>query len=116
MHSPAAIHRSAAQRDPRRRATQAVRTRDCSRRGRPVSVATGAIASAHSLNALRFLALGAVLVCIGGVGDFAYHLLPFTLAASLEPVVGVAAVRAHLLTLAGMLLMLAALIGRGLRR
>jgi hypothetical protein len=49
------------------------------------------------------------------MGDIAYHLLPFTLAARLEPVVGVEAVRAHLLTLAGMLLMVATLIGRGLR-
>jgi hypothetical protein len=115
MHSPAAIHRPAAPRGPRRRAVQAVRTRDCSRRGRALSVATSGIASPHSVNALRFLGLGAVLVCVGGVGDIAYHLLPFTLAASLEPVVGVEGVRAHLVTLAGMLLMMATLIGRGLR-
>jgi hypothetical protein len=115
MHSPAAIHRPAPPRGPRHRATQAVRTRDCSRRGGTVPVATSAIASPRSLNTLRFLGLGAVLVCVGGVGDIAYHLLPFALAASLEPVVGVEAIRAHLVTLAGMLLMVAALIGRGLR-
>jgi hypothetical protein len=68
------------------------------------------------LNALRFLALGAMLVCVGGAGDVAYHLLPFTLATSLQPIVGVEAIRAHLLTLAGMLWVLATLIGRGLRR
>jgi len=79
-----------------------------------------AVAVAHSvtsplrLSALRLLVLGSVLVCLGGLGDIAYHLAPT--AQSLEPFVGAEGIRAHILTLAGMLLALAGVVGRGLSR
>ena len=79
-----------------------------------------AVAVAHSvtspfrLNALRLLVLGSVLVCLGGFGDIAYHVAPT--AQSLEPFVGAEGIRAHILTLAGMLVALAGVLCRGLRR
>ena len=79
-----------------------------------------AVAVAHSvtsplrLNALRLLVLGSVLVCLGGIGDIAYHVAPT--AQFLEPFVGAEGIRAHILTLAGMLVALAGVLGRGLRR
>jgi hypothetical protein len=65
-------------------------------------------------NALRLLVLGSVLVCLGGLGDIAYHVAPG--AQSLEPFVGAEGIRAHILTLAGMLVALAGVLGRGLAR
>jgi hypothetical protein len=65
-------------------------------------------------NALRLFVLGSVLVCLGGLGDIAYHV--GTTAQSLEPLVGAEGIRAHILTLAGMLVALAGVMGRGLRR
>ena len=79
-----------------------------------------AVAVAHSvtsplrLNALRLLVLGSVLVCLGGIGDIAYHVAPN--AHFLEPFVGAEGIRAHILTLAGMLVALAGVLGRGLGR
>jgi len=79
-----------------------------------------AVAVAHSitsplrLNAWRLLVLGGVLVCLGGMGDIAYHVAPA--AQSLEPLVGAEGIRAHILTLAGMVVALAGVMGRGLRR
>ena len=65
-------------------------------------------------NALRLLVLGSVLVCLGGLGDIAYHVAPST--QSLEPWLGAQGIRAHILTLAGMLAALAGVFGRGLSR
>jgi hypothetical protein len=79
-----------------------------------------AVAVARSLtsplrdNSLRFLVLGGVLVCLRGMADIAYHLAPT--AQSLEPLVGAEGIRAHILTLAGMVVALAGVMGRGLRR
>jgi hypothetical protein len=66
------------------------------------------------LYAMWLFVLGSVLVCLGGLGDIAYHTLPA--AQSLEPLVGAAGIRAHILTLAGMLVALAGVLGRGLSR
>ena len=79
-----------------------------------------AVAVPHSvmsplrLRALRVLVLGSVLVCLGGFGDIAYHVAPT--AQFLEPLVGAEGIRAHILTLAGMLVALAGVVGRGLSR
>jgi hypothetical protein len=80
-----------------------------------VSIVTG-VTSALRLNASRLLLLGSVLVCLGGLGDIAYHGLPVAVAHSLEPLYGPEGIRAHILTLAGMMLALAGVMGRGLRR
>jgi hypothetical protein len=72
------------------------------------------VASPLRLNALRLLVLGSVLVCLGGLGDIAYHVAPT--AQSMEPFVGAEGIRAHVLTLAGMLVALAGVLGRGLSR
>jgi hypothetical protein len=74
------------------------------------------LASELRLNAARLLVLGSVLVCLGGLGDIAYHGLPAVLAQSMEPFVGAEGIRAHILTLAGMLVALAGAVGRGVRR
>ena len=66
------------------------------------------------LNALRLLVLGSVLVCLGGLGDIAYHVAPT--AQSLEPFLGAEGIRAHMLTVAGMLVALGGVLGRGLSR
>jgi hypothetical protein len=76
--------------------------------------AAPAVTSPFRLNALRLLVLGGSLVCLGGVGDIAYHVAPA--AQSLEPFVGAEGIRAHLLTLAGMVVALAGVMARGLRR
>jgi hypothetical protein len=80
---------------------------------RAVSVAHS-ITSPFRLNAFRLLVLGSVLVCLGGFGDIAYHVAPT--AQSMEPFVGAEGIRAHVLTLAGMLVALAGVLGRGLSR
>jgi hypothetical protein len=72
------------------------------------------VTSAFRLNALRLLVLGGSLVCLGGVADIAYHAAPATL--RLEPFVGAEGIRAHLLTLAGMVVALAGVMARGLHR
>ena len=61
---------------------------------RAVAVAYS-VTSPLKLNALRLLVLGSVLVCLGGLGDIAYHVAPT--AQSLEPFVGAEGIRAHLL-------------------
>ena len=80
---------------------------------RAVAVAYG-VTSPLRLNAFRLFVLGSVLVCLGGLGDIAYHVAPS--AQFLEPFVGAQDLRAHILTLAGMLVALAGVMGRGLRR
>ena len=80
---------------------------------RAVAVAYS-VTSPLRLNTLPLFVLGSVLVCLGGLGDIAYHVAPS--AQFLGPFVGAEGVRAHILTLAGMLLALAGVIGRGLRR
>jgi hypothetical protein len=80
---------------------------------RAVAVAYS-VTSPLRLNALRLLLLGSVLVCLGGLGDIAYHVAPS--AQSLEPLLGAEGFRAHILTLAGMLVALAGVLGRGLSR
>jgi hypothetical protein len=80
---------------------------------RAVAVAYG-VTYPLRLNALRLLVLGGVLVCLGGIGDIAYHVAPT--AQSLEPLFGAEGIRAHILTLAGMVVALAGALGRGLRR
>jgi hypothetical protein len=80
---------------------------------RAVAVAYG-VTSPLRLNALRIFVLGSVLVCLGGLGDIAYHVVPA--AQSLEPFAGAEGMRAHILTLAGMLLALAGVIGRQIGR
>ena len=80
---------------------------------RVVSVAYS-LTSQLTLNALRLLVLGSVLVCLGGLGDIAYHVAPT--AQSLEPFLGAEGIRAHVLTLAGMVVALAGVLGRGLKR
>jgi hypothetical protein len=66
------------------------------------------------LNALPLFVLGGVLVCLGGLGDIVHHVAPS--AQFLAPFVGADGVRGHILTLAGMLLALTGVIGRGIRR
>jgi hypothetical protein len=66
------------------------------------------------LNALRLLVLGSVLVCLGGLGDIAYHIAPTT--QSSEPFVGAEGLQVHVLTWAGMLVAVAGVLGRGLSR
>jgi hypothetical protein len=79
-----------------------------------------AVAVAHrvtsplKLNALGLLVLGSALVCMGEMGDIAHHVAPT--AQFLEPFVGAEGIRAHILTLAGMLVALASVLGRGLSR
>ena len=80
---------------------------------RPTVVARS-VSAPIRLNALSLLVVGSVLVCLGGLGDVAYHLAPIT--QSLEPFVGVEGIRAHIVTLAGMLVALAGVVGRGLSR
>jgi hypothetical protein len=115
VHSLSATSHTAAQSVRRRRATQAARARGCGRRDRAESNVTNAVVLSRRSNASRLLVAGAILVCLGGLGDVAYHALPVALATSLEPVVGAQGIRAHLVTLAGMLVALAAVIWRGLR-
>jgi hypothetical protein len=116
VHSLPAISHAAAQSVRRRRATHAARARGCGRRDRAKSNVTNGVALSLRSNASRLLVAGAILVCLGGLGDVAYHALPMALATSLEPLVGAQGIRAHLVTLAGMLVALAAVIWRGLRR
>jgi hypothetical protein len=116
VHSLAAISHTAAQSVRRRRETQAARVRGCDRRDRAESKVTNGLVLSVRSNASRLLVAGAILVCLGGLGDVAYHALPMGLATSLEPVVGAEGIRAHLVTLAGMLVALAAVIWRGLRQ
>lgn len=80
---------------------------------RAVAVAYGLTCQLR-LNPARLLVLGGVLVCLGGMGDIAYHVAPA--AQSLEPLVGAEGIRAHVLTFAGMVVALAGVMGRGLRR
>jgi hypothetical protein len=72
------------------------------------------VTSPLRLNAFRLFVLGSVFVCLGGLGDIAYHMAPS--AQFLEPFVGAEGLRAHILTLAGMVVALAGVMGRGLRR
>jgi hypothetical protein len=51
---------------------------------------------------------------MGEMGDIAHHVAPT--AQFLEPFVGAEGIRAHILTLAGMLVALASVLGRGLSR
>ena len=74
------------------------------------------ITSLLKLSATRLLLLGTLLVCIGGLGDIAFHSLPAALDRTLEPLLGADGIRAHIMTLAGMLVALTGVIGRGLRR
>ena len=71
---------------------------------------------ALQLDGSRLLLMGSILVCIGGLGDIAYHSSPAALASSMEPLVGAEAVRTHVATLAGMLVALTGVVTRGLRR
>lgn len=80
---------------------------------RAVAVAYS-VTSPLRVNALRLLVLGSVLVCLGGLGDVAYHVAPT--AQSLEPFLGAEGIRAHVLTFAGMLVALLGVVGRGLGR
>ena len=58
--------------------------------------------------------LGAALLALGGSADLLYHAAPAWLVAALEPVLGSAGGRAHLLTLLGMVVVLAGVAWRGL--
>lgn len=72
--------------------------------------------SVFRLSPSLLLMAGVALVCIGGLGDIVYHSLPAALAYSVEPLVGTEGVRAHVVTLIGMFVGVAGVIGRGLRR
>ncbi len=61
------------------------------------------------------LLVGVLLFCLGGAGDLLHHLLPAPLAATLEPLLGADAARAHLLTFVGMVVILIAVLCRGVR-
>ena len=80
---------------------------------RAVAVAYG-VTSPLRLNALPLFVLGSVLVCLGGLADIVYHVAPS--AQFLGPLPGADGVHGHIPTLAGMLLPLAGVIGRGIRR
>jgi hypothetical protein len=116
VHSLPAISHAAAQSVLRRRATHSTRERGCDLRGRAESNVNSGVALSLKPNASRLLLFGAILVCLGGLGDVAYHVLPSAFATSLEPLVGAQGIRVHLLTLIGMLVTLAGVIWRGLRR
>jgi hypothetical protein len=62
------------------------------------------------------VALGLVLVLAGGLADVAFHAAPPALGQELAPLLGADGVRAHLLTLIGMLVACAGLIQRGLHQ
>lgn len=64
----------------------------------------------------RLCRAGLVLFGAGGAGDLVYHTAPAHLAATLTPLLGAEAGRAHLVTLAGMVAILASVVWRGLRR
>jgi hypothetical protein len=116
VNSQPAISHAAAHSVRRGRATRAARARACGRMGRVESSVNNGVALSLRLSASRLLVLGAILVCLGGLGDVAYHVLPMALATSLEPLVGAQGIRVHLLTLVGMLVALAGVIWRGLRQ
>src|SRR5437870_1087983 len=82
VHSSPAISHPVAQSVRRRRATQAAQARGCGRRGTAEMNVNNGVALSLRLSASRLLALGAILVCLGGLGDVAYHVLPIALAAS----------------------------------
>jgi hypothetical protein len=63
----------------------------------------------------RLFHLGLAILALGGAGDLAYHLSAPPLAGTLETVLGVGADRAHLVTLAGMVVLLSGVLGKGLR-
>jgi len=56
------------------------------------------------------LVLGTVLVAIGGVGDLVFHALPESVSRQLLPLVGQDGGRAHLVTAAGVGVMLFAVL------
>jgi hypothetical protein len=116
VNSQPVISHAAAHSVRRVRATRAARARACGRMGRVESSVNNGVALSLRLSASRLLVLGAILVCVGGLGDVAYHVLPMALATSLEPLVGAQGIRVHLLTLVGMLVALAGVIWRGLRQ
>ena len=64
----------------------------------------------HSL-----LAAGLALFLLGAIGDIAYHALPGDVARQFEPLLGADAGRAHLVTLLGMLTVLAVMGWKGVR-
>ena len=59
--------------------------------------------------------LGLGILAIGALGDLAYHAGPSAFADRLEPMLGPEAVRGHLATLAGMAIVLASVVRRGIR-
>ena len=61
------------------------------------------------------LLTGIVLFCLGGAGDLLHHLLPAPFATTLEPLLGADAARAHLLTFAGMVVIVFAVLYQGVR-
>jgi hypothetical protein len=72
--------------------------------------------AAHLTRTLpRLTLLGCAVLLVGTVGDVLYHSLPIAWAHDLEPLVGTDAVRAHVLTLLGMLLLVSAVIAGGVR-
>jgi hypothetical protein len=61
------------------------------------------------------LLTGILLFCLGGAGDLLHHVLPASFATTLEPLLGADAARAHLLTFVGMVVILIAVLYRGVR-
>jgi hypothetical protein len=73
-------------------------------------------ATANTARLGRLLMLvGLGLFVAGAAGDITYHALPHQLGHALEPVLGVEAYRAHLATLAGMLLVVCGVFWKGAR-
>jgi hypothetical protein len=67
-----------------------------------------------SLGQLAML-IGVGLFTVGAVGDIAHHTLPPHLARGLESLLGVDAYRAHVATLAGMLVVVLGVFLKGVR-
>lgn len=61
------------------------------------------------------LLTGVLLFGLGGAADLLHHLLPAPFAATLEPLLGADAARAHLLTFVGMVVIVFAVLYRGVR-
>jgi hypothetical protein len=70
--------------------------------------------SPFRVNAWRLFVLGCLLICFGGLADLAYHVGP--VGHALEPLMGAEGIRAHILTLVGMLVALAGVMGRAVSR
>jgi hypothetical protein len=63
-----------------------------------------------------WLHLGLAVFLIGVSGDLVYHALPAWSALTLEPLLGAEASRAHVVTLVGMVVIMAGVLRRGLSR